>query len=66
MTKIMDEAFNDPEEIHAFINGMYTGFVEWKGIPTLPQKEKHYFQAGWLIGVITKYIIIALTAKHLI
>jgi hypothetical protein len=49
-----------PDEIHTFIDGYYTGFVEWRGTsrPQLPEKEKHYFEGGFLLGVVSKFAVI--------
>jgi len=49
-----------PDEIHTFVDGYYTGFVEWRGIarPDLPEREKHYFQGGFLLGVLSKFLVV--------
>lgn len=57
-----------PMETHIFIDGVYTGFVEWRGVMRLelPLEEKHYFQSGFILGVIAKIVVILFMGKELI
>lgn len=58
---------NTPEEIHTLVDGIYMGFIEWRlrGTPTLPKKERAYFQGGFILGVICKVLLILLIGKYI-
>jgi hypothetical protein len=52
---VLREAFNTPDEVHAFVHGLFRSLVHPD--PRRPQprrssskNEPHYWQAGWLMG----------------
>ena len=67
----ISELFSSYEEIHAFIHGLYAGFVEWRGIDSETmrnedvKKEPHYAKAGYIVGTLLRVAIIVLLARTL-
>jgi len=51
-------------ELHAFIHGIYSGIVEWKGIKETVwknedcKKEPHYVKGGYILGTFIRWIFI--------
>jgi len=67
----ISELFSSYEEVHAFVHGLYAGFVEWRGIDSETmrnedvKKEPHYAKAGYIVGTLLRVAIIVLLARTL-
>lgn len=44
------ELMNDPDEVHAVVNGLYVGATASPGAKYNDGTESHYWRAGWLVG----------------
>jgi len=67
MSNALKEFLDDPEEIHAFVNGYYIGFVEWKAPSKYNNgKERHYWQGGFILGWLSKVAIIVYFGQNFV
>ena len=64
------EIFSTYSELHAFVHGIYSGIVEWKGIKEATwenedcEKEPHYVKGGYVLGTIIRWLfLIILTMR---
>ncbi|QSG06415.1 hypothetical protein HSR121_2083 [Halapricum desulfuricans] len=51
-------------EWHAFINGLYSGFV-WGHRQHPYGRERHYWRAGYMIGTMVRYTGLALLYREI-
>mgnify|MGYP000138417763 CR=1 FL=1 len=61
---LLKEFMNDPREVHAFMHGVYDGFLESKGLSEVTKnledvkRELHYAKFGYAVGFLLKAFLI--------
>jgi hypothetical protein len=50
--EILKTAFSQPDEVHAFVHGLYKALITANPKPSHPESidELHYWRAGYLVG----------------
>lgn len=74
MTKETDTAVTLPIlgelqylELHAFEHGLYSGAVEGsRGTAYRTGKERHYWRMAYLLGMLGRYVVVALAGVGLV
>ena len=69
--KLFREFLSNYSELHAFVHGIYSGLVEWKGLKETVwededcRKEPHYVEGGYILGTLIRWIFIIIFVSHL-
>ena len=65
------EFLSSYSELHAFIHGIYSGLVEWKGIKETVwenedcKKEPHYVKGGYIFGTIIRWLFLIILTMQI-